>query len=147
VDFGFSYEIEPELFEKIPSIRNLERQVAAKLSGSEIGAGVKDVTVGIVAVNPARAGRYPLRKPKYRPGKYLSKELGVPLEFEDTLAFDIKTSVEELRRATTEAELASVIRRAVGFVFPTLLELKIPDFDAQVFVETLDEILRELGTH
>lgn len=146
MDFGFSYEIERELFDKIPAVREIESRVTKELSEHVIGDGVKSVTIGLIAVGPDKAKRFPIRKPRYKAGSYVVQELGVHQQFQDTLEFDIKASVEEVRAAGDTARLAEVIRRALGFVYPTLLTLKIPDFDVTRFVAILDDSLSNIST-
>src|SRR5690349_4827281 len=100
MDFGFSYEIDRDLFDRIPAIQRIEAQLHLRLSEAPLGSGVKSATAGIVAVDPDKATRtLRIRKPKYRQGPWETRELGVLQRFEDTLEFDIKASARDLRDA------------------------------------------------
>lgn len=143
--FDFAYEIERDLFDKIPAIRRIASHVASTLGACKCGMGVKFVAVGIIAVEPDLDERFPVMKPKYRAGKRVNTEFGLRVELEDTLEFDIKVPVKDLRSASSDAQLAAVIRRGMGFAFPALLEQRIPDFNMQCLVSSVEDALREVA--
>ncbi len=121
----------------------MEPLLTKELPKERYGSGVKSISVGIILKDPEHGQRFPIRKPVYKPGKWKSKTL--PLEFEDTLEFDIKPPIEEVKAAVSEAQFAEVIRRALGFVFPALLKLEIPNFDTRRFISDLDEALKKIA--
>ena len=139
--FGFSYEVEPDLFDRIPALKRIEAFLDARLSEAPLGSGVKTATAGVVAVDVDKAARFRIRKPKYRQGVWKTRELGVPQQFEDTLEFDIKASARDLRDATDDLRVARVLKRAFGLAYPDLLALEISDFAAAEFVHTIDQAL------
>jgi hypothetical protein len=142
MDFGFSYEIDRDLFDRIASITRIEHELRKRLSEVPLGSGVKSATAGIVAFDANKSTRrLRIRKPKYRQGIWETRELGVLQRFEDTLEFDIKASAGELRNATDDVKVARVLKQAFGLAYPDLLALAIRDFAAAEFVDTIDRVL------
>jgi hypothetical protein len=141
--FGFAFEIDRDLFDKAVMAKAMESSILQELSRSDYGSGVKNVAIGIIVMEPKHTRTHPIRNPVYTPGKRKARNL--PVELEDTLEFDIKPPIDEVRSARNEAQLAELIRRSLGFVFPALLNLEIPNFAMDRFIADLDEALRRFS--
>lgn len=141
--FGFALEVEPDLFEKAILVKALESSIYQELSRSDYGLGVKNVAIGVIAMEHKHARAHPIRSPLYTPGKRKAQNL--PVELEDTLEFDIGLHINEIRSASSRAQLAELIRKSLGFVFPALLKLEIPSFAMDRFILDLDKTLKRLA--
>lgn len=143
MELGFAFEGEKRHFAKAVMAMEIESYLLERLSQHDYGSGVKNVAIGLIALDPEHSHALKVRKPVYKTGKWTSKTL--PLEFEDTLEFDIKPPSSEIQSAENAAQLAEVIRRAIGFSLPGVLALEIPNFETRRFFGDLEKELKNFA--
>jgi hypothetical protein len=144
--FGFSFEREDGLEDEIQTIRLIEPLVAKEMSTRVYGANVKHVCIGIILLEPEHIRRPSIRKPVYKPGKYESRRTGVRLQFEDTLEFEIRPSLQDIRSATTVCGIVASLQRSLVPALLELQRLKIPEFDMAQFCSDLNHALTSVAT-
>jgi hypothetical protein len=138
--FGFFLMTEPATEHLVSCANALGHPFSSQAPA--YGPGVKAITATLVLSRAAPGRRSRQTKPRYSPGVREIKAHGLTARVEDTLEFSIRPPFDQLLRASSEAELAAALLPALKELAPSLLELRIPEFDGQRFIADLESFLQ-----
>jgi hypothetical protein len=138
--FGFFLVTERATSHVVPFANALENAFSSK-AGS-YGNGVKTITVKLQLTDTLVDQSWQRRnKPKYLAGVRQTKGHGLTVRIEDALEFTVRPEFESVVNASNEAELAKALLPALKEVEPSVIDLRVPNFDSQKFLGDLEAFL------
>jgi hypothetical protein len=138
--FGFFLVTEQATSHVVPFANTLEDAFSRKVGS--YGNGVKTITVKLQLTDTVVDKRWQRRnKPKYLAGVREIKGHGLTARIEDALEFTVRPEFESVVNASSEAELAKALLPALKEVEPSVVDLKVPDFDSRKFLQDLATFL------